>query len=117
MDSLLATEGDKHNAPELIVLVILPIVLAFFLYRFAKSRVERGAPRWQLCAALVPLLLGVFFAFAAYTDISDDNYRDFHFITPRSVILHYAAFFVPLAATVLVIGLIVYGAYRDRMER
>jgi hypothetical protein len=115
--SLLAAEGDKHSPIELGVLVLLPILLAFVLHRYAKGRVEAGAPRWQLWAALVPLLVGVLLAYGAFEDVSKASYREFHFLTPRAVMLHYAAFFVPVAATVLTIGLILYSNHREKMER
>lgn len=115
--TLLAAEGDKHSPIELGVLVLLPIILAFVLYRYAKGRVEAGAPRWQLWAALVPLVVGVLLAYRAYDDVSDKSYREFHFLTQRAVMLHYAAFFVPVAATLLTIGIILYGNHREKMER
>jgi hypothetical protein len=115
--SLLAAEGDKHSPIELGVLVLLPLLLAFLLHRYAKGRVEAGAPRWQLWAALVPLLVGVLLAYRVFEDVSKASYREFHFLTPRAVMLHYASFFVPVAATLLTIGLILYSNHREKMER
>jgi hypothetical protein len=115
--SLLAEAGDKHSPIELGVLVLLPIILAFLLYRYAKGRVEAGAPRWQMWAALVPLVVGALLAYRAYLDVSDNSYREFHFLTQRAIMLHYASFFVPVAATLLTIGIILYGNHREKMER
>jgi hypothetical protein len=117
LSSLLAEQGDKHNAPELAILIALPLFFAFVLYRVAKARVARGGPRTLLWSALVPLLVGAWLAYTPFSDVRTKSYLDFHSVTPRSVTLHYASFFVPIAAALLVAGLILYGNYREKMEQ
>ncbi len=115
--SLLAQDGEKHSAVALGVLVVLPLILSFLLFRYAKSRVAHGAPRWQLWLSLVPLLFGVYLAIQPLTDILKPSYRKFYFISPRSEILHYATFVTPCVAVLLVVGLILYMNHREKMER
>jgi hypothetical protein len=114
---LLAAEGDKRTAVPLAVLIILPLFLTFLLYRFAKSKVDRGASRLTLWAALVPLVAGIALGLGPLQDILTPSYRDFHMVTPRSAMLHYAAFIVPCVATLLTVGFILYGNYREKMEQ
>lgn len=114
---LLADTGDKRTAVPLLVLIVLPLFLSFLLYKFAKSRVDHGASRVTLWGALVPLVAGVALGLGPLQDIMTPSYQSFHAVTPRSAMLHYAAFIVPCVAILLVVGLILYGNHREKMER
>ena len=116
LTQFLADAGDKHTGLELILLLTIPLILSFILYRFAKFRIDQGAPRWIMWASLVPVVVAIYLAYPAYIDISNENYRDFNSVTPRSVMLHYATFFTPIAATLALAGFLVFNHYRHRME-
>ena len=116
LTQFLADEGDKHPGLELILLLAIPLILSFILFRFAKFRIDQGAPRWTMWASLVPVVIAIFLAYPAFADISDQSYRDFHSVTPRSTMLHYAAFFTPIAATVALVGYLIFSHYRHRLE-
>ena len=114
--TLLATaEGDKHEAPELLVLIVLPLVLSFILLRFAQKR--RRGPAWQKWASLVPLVAGALMALDPFGDILLFSYRTMHKVSDRSTYLHYGALLVPCAAILGIVAYLLYDARRERMER
>ena len=112
---LAAAEGDKHEAPELVVLIVLPLVLSFILLRFAQKR--RRGPAWQKWASLVPLVAGGLMALDPFGDIRTWSYRELHSVSDRSTYLHYAALLVPCAAILGVVAYLLYDAHRERMEQ
>ena len=114
--TILATaEGDKHEAPELLVLIVLPLVLSFILLRFAQKR-QRGAA-WQKWASLVPLVVGALMALDPFGDIRTWSYRELHHVSERSTYLHYGALLVPCVAILGIVGYLLYDAHRERMEQ
>lgn len=113
---LIAEAGDKHEALELGLLTFLPLLLAGVLYLVAESRVRSGAPMRLRWAAIVPLLFGAYLARVPLKDIGLESYRSFHNVSDRSAALHYASFFVPLGAAVLLAGWIIYQARRHQLE-
>ena len=115
--TLLAAEWEKFSPVFLIVLVAVPIILAAVLLAYAKSRVALGQPRWQLWLALVPLVAGTYLAYKPLKYVGTGSYRTMYFLSDRAVMLHYSAFFVPAGSILLFAGIILYGGYRDKMER
>lgn len=115
--TLLGAEWEKFSPAYLLVLVAVPMLLATLLYVFAKSRVGLGAPRWQFWLSLVPLLAGVYLALRPLKYVNTPSYRTMYFLSDRAVMLHYAAFYVPVAGVLLFGGIILYGNHRDKMER
>ena len=111
---LAAADGDKYEAPELLVLIVVPLVLSFILLRIAQRR--RG-PAWQRWASLVPLVAGALMAIDPFGDILMASYLDFHNVSDRSVYLHYAALIVPCATILGIVAYLLYLAHRERMER
>lgn len=115
---LLAPPGEKHEALELGVLIALPVILALVLLRITSGRVANGAPAWQRWTSLVPLLVGIWLALDPFSDIQDVVvYRQFWEVSDQSAILHYVVIIVPCAATLGMIGYLLYAAHRERMER
>lgn len=113
---LLAAEGEKRGWPELVVVIVVPVVLAFLLYRFARLRVDQGGARWLPWASLVPLVIGVWFGVGPLQDITTKSYHLYNSPSDRSTMLHYAAFGVPVLALVTFVGFLLYTAHRNRME-
>lgn len=115
LTTLAAAEGEKHKWPELVVLIVLPLLLSFILLRFAQRR-QRGAA-WQKWASLVPLVAGALMALDPFGDIRTSSYIDFHKVSDRSSYLHYASLLVPCVAILAVVAYLLYDAHRERMER
>ena len=115
LTALAAAEGDKHEAPELLVLIVLPLVLSFILLRFAQRR--QGGATWQKWASLVPLVAGALMAIDPFGDVRTPSYIDFHDVTDRSSYLHYASLLVPCVAILAVVAYLLYDAHRERMEQ
>lgn len=113
---LMAAEGEKHEALALGLILVLPLIVAYLILQFGKFKIDNGAPRWISWLALIPLAAGAALAYPAFVDVSNDNYRDFHMLSDRSVMLHYATFFTPLAAIAILVGALLYGSYRRKME-
>ena len=114
---LIAAVDERYHGLELVILIVLPLFLTFLLWKFAKSRVQRGAARALLWSVLLPLVAAVYLGLGPLKAINSDFYREWQGITPRSEMLHYAAFFVPIAAILFVSGLILHTNYREKMER
>jgi hypothetical protein len=114
--SLLAAEGDKHEPLTLGVLVVIPFVLSAVLYRYASFKASAGASRLLLWSCLVPAVVGTLLAVQPLKDVMNKNYLDWNFISPRSKMLHYAAFYVPAGSVLLFAGLVLYSNHRHKME-
>jgi hypothetical protein len=114
--SLLAAEGDKHEALALGVLAVIPFVLSAILYRYASFKVTGGASRLLLWTCLVPAVIGAYMALQPLKDVGNKNYLEWNFISPRSKMLHYAAFYVPAGSILLFAGLVLYSNHRHKME-
>jgi hypothetical protein len=114
--TLLAAEGEKHEGLELGLILAIPLIVTFIVLRVTKTWIDNGGPRWSSWLSLLPLLVGVALAYPAFRDISTDSYRDFHMVTDRSVMLHYASFFAPIGAIVILVGILLYGNYRRKLE-
>ena len=110
----ITAKGDKHEAPELLVLIVVPLVLSLVLLRIAK--LMQGAA-WLKWASLVPLVAGGLMALDPFGDILTESYLDFHNVSDRSVSLHYAALFVPCATILVIVAYLLYLGHRERMER
>ncbi len=113
---LLAAEGEKRAWPELMVVIVIPLVLAFILYRFARLRVDQGGAKWLPWLCLVPLIIGVWMGLGPLMDIRTPSYSLYNSPSDRSVMLHYAAFVVPALGTLAFAGFLVQRALRDRLE-
>ncbi len=114
--ALLAAEGDKHEPLALGVLVVIPFILSAVLYRLASAKVHGGASRLLLWTCLVPVIIGALMAIQPLKDVMNNNYLEWNFISPRSKMLHYAAFYVPAGSILLFAGLILYSNHRNKME-
>ena len=115
--SLLASAGEKHSVVELGVIILVPAILSFTLYRVARDRAQAGKSRAIAWLSLIPLLIGDWFGLTPLRDVTTESYRHFYYLTDRSVNLHYAAFIVPALCTLVLLGMLIHRTYRDRMER
>jgi hypothetical protein len=113
---IIADVGDKYEGPQLVALLLIPLVVSVVIYRLAKLRIDQGGPRWLKWISVLPLLVAAVLAFAPFQEISREDYRDFHMVSKRSAMLHYATFFVPIGGTLALAGLILYGNYRNKLE-
>lgn len=116
MNVFLAAAGDKHEAAELIVLMLVPMALSFVLWRVVESRILKGGSLTLRWASLIPLVFGVYLSSTPFMDIRDSQYRSFHSVSDRSESLHYASFFVPLAATLLLGGWVAWKVRQHKLE-
>ncbi len=112
----LLAAGEKHEAAELLVLIVVPLALSVVLWRIVEARISKGGSRDLRWAALVPLIAGVLLALRPLKDIRDDVYRMYFDVSDRSVSLHFASFFVPLTNAVLLTGWIVWKAREHKLE-
>ncbi|MCH8978383.1 MAG: hypothetical protein IH945_03965 [Armatimonadetes bacterium] len=110
----IAAQDEKHEWPELVVLIVLPLVLSFMLLRIARRR--RGAA-WQKWASLVPLVAGALLALDPFGDIRSFVYRNLYHVSDRSTYLHYATLLVPCAAILGTVAYLLYLGHRERMEQ
>lgn len=113
----LSALGDKHEPVALFVLMLLPLVLGGALWWIIEQRIAHGAPARIRWGSVVPVVAGALLAMKPLKDVGNSSYRSFYTLSERSIGLHYASFFVPLAALLILVSWIIWRNREDRLER